>query len=258
MRFVKTSASEGHVDTAVTSYRRADGVSVVLIAAVHIADADYYEKLQKRFKDFDAVLYEMVKPKEKPMPNRQPADNPVSLMQIGIKNLLELEYQLDAVDYSPANFVHADMDVSTFRRLQQERGESILGLMIRAMLEEQNQKAISANPYDGIQFLFALMSKDSAYKLKFLLAHQLETMESILSGIDQGSDGQGSVLLSGRNRVAMEVLAKQIRAGKRKLAIFYGAGHMPDFEKRLLQLGFQKSNELWVTAWDIRRKEPTK
>lgn len=258
LRFVPTNASEGRVDTAIKTYRRPDGVSVALVAAVHVADADYYQKLQARLKSFDAVLYEMVKPKDLALPRGARTDSPVSALQIGIKNLLALEFQLDAIDYSPTNFVHADMDVATFQRQQEAKGESILGLLIRAVLEEQNRIANTPNAPDGLQFLFALMSKDSAYKLKFLFAQQLENMEAILSGVDRGNDGKGSVLLSGRNEVAMNVLAEQIRQGKRSLAIFYGAGHMPDFEKRLLKSGYKKSAEQWITAWDIRPKKPSK
>ena len=44
---------------------------------------------------------------------------------------------------------------------------------------------------------------------------------------------KGSTLISGRNKVALDVLRKEIAAGKKKIAIFYGAGHMPDFQKRL-------------------------
>jgi hypothetical protein len=54
----------------------------------------------------------------------------------------------------------------------------------------------------------------------------------------------------------MEVLAEQIERGRRKLAIFYGAGHMPDFEKRLNELGFRQVAESWQIAWDMRRTKP--
>ena len=257
IRFVQTSGEEGHVDTAITTYARADGVSVALMSAVHIADGEYYRKLQRRFKEFDSVLYEMVKPREMPATRELQSNSPVSMLQVGAKNLLGLEFQLDAIDYSPTNFVHADMDTTTFLRTQEASGETILGLMIRAILAEQNRQAASSDPYDGLQMLFALMSKDRAYKLKYLFAQQMESLESILQGIDQGPDGKGSVLVSGRNQAALSVLTEQIGKGKRKLAIFYGAGHMPNFEKCLTETGFKKSKEEWVTAWDIRKPKAT-
>jgi hypothetical protein len=78
-------------------------------------------------------------------------------------------------------------------------------------------------------------------------------MEDMLAGIDQTADGKGSAILSGRNEHAMKVLAGQIALGRKKLAIFYGAGHMPDFEKRLIEQGFKQIGEQWQTAWDVRR-----
>ena len=45
---------------------------------------------------------------------------------------------------------------------------------------------------------------------------------------------------------------QQIAAGKKKIAIFYGSAHMPDFESRLLQnFGMQRQSVLWLDAWDL-------
>ena len=38
------------------------GAVVDLVGAVHIGDAAYYQQLNKEFKAYEAVLYEMVKP----------------------------------------------------------------------------------------------------------------------------------------------------------------------------------------------------
>ena len=67
-------------------------------------------------------------------------------------------------------------------------------------------------------------------------------------------EAEGSVLLSGRNKVAVDTLLEEIEKGKKKLGIFYGAGHMPDLEKRLRRLGFRKVGQTWLVAWDIRKK----
>ena len=52
-----------------------------------------------------------------------------------------------------------------------------------------------------------------------------------------------------RNRVAFEVLDKQLAAGKKKLAIFYGAAHLPDMEQRLIKRGFKRTSTKWLKAW---------
>lgn len=255
IRFVKTGRNEGHVDTATKTYRREkDQVTVSLASVVHVGDGAYYDTLQQLFEGYDAVLYEMIRDREAEPGDDVGTDHPVSQLQIGMKTLLDLEFQLDRIDYSRTNFVHADLDPTTFASLQAERGESIFGLLFKAALEEQRRQ--SADPDKGLNpfaVLFALTADDSARQLKFLLGQQMGQMEDMLAGIDQTADGKGSAILSGRNEHALKVLAEQIGRGRKKLAIFYGAGHMPDFEKRLLEQGFAQVGETWQMAWDVRR-----
>lgn len=260
IRFVKTGRNEGHVDTAIKTFRRDhDAVTVSLVSVVHVGDGAYYDALQKLFVGYDAVLYEMIRDREAEPSDDVGTDHPVSQLQIGMKTLLGLEFQLDRIDYGKTNFVHADLDPATFASLQAERGESIFGLLFKAALEEQRRQ--STDPNAGLNpfaVLFALTGDDSSRQLKFLLGQQMGQMEDMLAGIDQTADGKGSAILSGRNEHAMKVLGEQIANGRRNLAIFYGAGHMPDFEKRLLETGFKKTREEWQTAWDVRRPKSVK
>jgi hypothetical protein len=69
-----------------------------------------------------------------------------------------------------------------------------------------------------------------------------------MSGLEAGG---GTVIIGERNRVALEVMAAQIAVGKKRLAIFYGAGHFPDMQKRLEAMGFKKSGEEWLAAWSV-------
>jgi hypothetical protein len=255
LRFESARPGEGQVSTALRTYRRADGVEVTLVSVVHVGDRSYYEELQGVLDGFDALLYEMIRDPEVQPGARVDTNNPLSQLQIGMKSLLGLAFQLEEIRYDRPNFVHADLDPDTFFRLQAERGESLLGLMIRAMLEEHSRQAGDPQAtMSGFQLLLALLSPDRAHALKLVLGQQMDQMESLLVGIDQGQDGQGSVLVSGRNEHAIRVLEQQIKMGKRNLGIFYGAGHMPDFERRLEGMGFEARDERWLVAWDIRRK----
>jgi hypothetical protein len=182
-------------------------------------------------------------------------DHPVSQLQIGLKSLLNLEFQIDAVDYRRTNFVHADLDPAAFEKLQRERGETILGLMLRAVFEEQaRQTAGQGNVLDGFQLLAALLSPNRAHALKLLLGRQMADLEDVVAGIDRSADGKGSVLLSARNEHAVRVLVEQIGRGRRSLGVFYGAGHMPDLKTRLEALGFRETQSEWLTAWNIRQR----
>ncbi|MBI4605603.1 MAG: hypothetical protein HY721_26865 [Planctomycetes bacterium] len=255
LRFVETGKGEGRLETNSVTYVRPDGAEVALIAAVHVADAAYYGRLQRDFERYDQLLYEMVKPKDADPAKAGRSDNLLSAFQRGLKDMLGLEFQLDGIDYSRKNFVHADLDPETFFRMQREKGESILTLMFKAFLKGLEEGASGRKPASGLDIVLAFASKDSKRRLKLIFARELEGMERILAGFEEGTEG-GSVIVVERNKAALKVLRAGIEAGKKRFGIFYGAGHMPDLEKRLVEeLGFKKSREEWVTAWDIRRAE---
>ena len=67
------------------------------------------------------------------------------------------------------------------------------------------------------------------------------------------------MILTDRNKVALQVLRKQLKGGKKNLAIFYGAAHLPDMEKRMIEkMGFERKGARWVAAWNLpeRKKLP--
>ena len=98
----------------------------------------------------------------------------------------------------------------------------------------------------------AFISEDPARSLKYLFAQQMEGMEYLMAGFEE--DGE-SVIVGERNKVAIEVPKKEMKLGRKKLGIFYGAAHMPDMEKRLVkELHFiQVGKGRWLIAWDIRK-----
>lgn len=49
------------------------------------------------------------------------------------------------------------------------------------------------------------------------------------------------------------MLREQIGKGRRRIAIFYGAAHMDDFDRRLqADFGLQPGETTWLEAWDLR------
>ena len=149
---VTEEGDDTRLETAVTRFEK-DGVSVELIGAIHVADADYYRSLGKRFENYDALLYEgignavpkqlKVEPVEEIEMNREgeleelEAEEPKSLEGLaGIyqkaAGWLDLCYQMTEIDYTKPNFVHADLTLAEFRELQADRGESIIGFAFKA------------------------------------------------------------------------------------------------------------------------------
>ena len=255
IRYVPGDRGEGKLETAIATYTRDDGAVVELVAAVHIGDAAYYRALEERFAGYDSLLYEMIKPPDVEVRRGEKSGGMLSFLQRGLKDVLHLEFQLDAVDYGKKNFVHADLDPETFFRLQSERGESILSLFLDLMLEDMKRQARgdARQRVTLIELVAAFSSEDGPRKLKLLFARELEDMEKTLAGI--GRNGEGSVLLEERNKAAIRVLRKALGDGKKKIGIFYGGAHMADMEKRLIDdFGFRRTGVEWVTAWDIKKE----
>jgi hypothetical protein len=51
----------------------------------------------------------------------------------------------------------------------------------------------------------------------------------------------------------VKVLGDTIKAGKKKISLFYGAAHMPDLAKRVREMGFKPAGAVeWKQAWDLR------
>lgn len=253
-RFVKEGEG-GHFDTAITTYKKGD-VTLTLYAAVHIADARCYASLNDRFTTCDALLYELVGPADyRPTKHREERGfNPVSWLQNGLKTALELSFQLDEIDYQAPNFVHADMTPQEFEKSMEERGESLLSIMWGMMAGGLKVQAEAANaPPPDFDLVKAFRNREGHHLLRMTFAEQLEQIELLAAG------GKGSTLLEGRNEKCLEVLAREIAAGKKKIGIYYGAAHFPHMEKRIVDdLGFQKVGHEWLVAWDCAKRPDVK
>jgi hypothetical protein len=241
------------LQTAIAKYvptGSATRVEIDLVAVVHIGEQGYYRRLNKEFEKYDAVLYELVAP-EGARPTKggeRKSDNPLAMLQLGMKLLLRLEHQLEVIDYHQPNFIHADLSLDGMRKAMKDRGEDEMTVVLKVFAElmqkmrERSDKPGPPAPTFGLEDLL------NATKLKRLLAQQFE---------DAGGDaGLGrtinQLLIEDRNKACMRVLHQQLRAGKKKIAIFYGAAHMPDFDKRLKEeLGMMRISSEWIDAWSL-------
>jgi len=118
-------------------------------------------------------------------------------------------------------------------------------------LAQQNK---ASNRTSDAELLIALFDPNRALALKRIMAEQFEDLKGSMSIFD---GPEGSTIITERNKKALEVLARQIKDGKKRLAIFYGAGHMADMERRLLaDFGVERESLSWLEAWDLRDEKP--
>ena len=263
------------MQTAITRYRPKEGDLVVdLIGAVHIGEAEYYKTLNDQFEHYDVVLYELVAPQGTRVPAggkkrsavpQSPLDL-VGFMQQQAQSTLGLESQLEKVDYQKSNFTHADLSPTEMGEKMAERGDTPLTLGLSAfaeMMRNQNKAAakaakraelgeeVPANSLTELNPESLMELLNDPLKLKLMMASQFTESGVMEAGLGVSLN---QLIVADRNEAAMKVLQKEIVNGKKKIAIFYGAAHMPDFEKRLAEgFGLTSTKQIWVDAWDLTK-----
>ncbi len=265
-QFVRIKEKDGKplsLDTAIVRYVPREGKSgivVDLVGVVHVGDTKYYERLNRRFENYDVVLYELVAPKGKRIPRGGVrSDNPLAMIQELMTLVLQLDMQTRCIDYTCTNFVHADLSPQEMAQAIKKRGDDSLTLTLSIAADilrniNKMEEKGNANPFGGAgdNPLGLLLDPKGPAKLKTMMARQLE---QVGNGTGLGKT-LNTILIDDRNAACMKVFQKEVIKGKKKIAIFYGAAHMPDFERRLRgDYGMRKESVEWYTAWDLRPRE---
>lgn len=253
---------------------RYPNATVDLIGAIHLGEGQYYQALNEEFKKYDVLLFEAVMPAEAVRRGLRPGGGgkssrrlnvdqewndakvgmaAIGVLQLGMKDALGLDFQLAAVNYTPRNFVHADMTQEEFESSMARRGETFAEIMGREMakaaLEQQKLSPIAQN----LDLVLSLLSTDRKYRVRRIAAVQLTKANEGKSFAE--ADGT-STIITERNIKAFQVMKRELQKGRKRIGIFYGAGHFPDMEVRLSEaFGFERQGEKWLTAWDLAPPE---
>lgn len=250
------------LETSITRYelKNAEGkpVTVDLIGAVHIGEKDYYEGLNERFEQYDSMLYELVAPEGTVVPkggraNKGIPTNPLAAMQVGMQETLGLEFQLELIDYNKDNFKHADMSPEEFAESMVNNDESLMKYGLKAIGQSMAMQAAGGQSTDSVGMLMAVFSSNKEMHMRRMFAKQIKQMETGMV-IFQGKNG--STIVTHRNAKCMEILQDEIAAGKTNLAIFYGAAHLPDMERRMLSdFKAKRAGQVWLEAWRLTEQK---
>ncbi len=274
-QFLRMQSVDGQpksLDTAVVTYSATiqGGIQVDLIGAVHVGEAQYYAALNELFDSYDVLLYELVAPEGTVIPlggeRRDQGFNPVAMLQDGTKNMLGLESQLEKIDYTKPHFVRADMSPAQIADKMAERGDNAFTLALDTLADVMRQQNLAAENLktqgSGAGELF-LMDEEitladmlgNPLKMKQVMAQQFANTGSLDMAMGESLN---QLLIVDRNAEALRGLQKQIAAGKKKIGIFYGAAHLPDMERRLIEdFGLVKSKHSWLEAWDLTSAKAT-
>jgi hypothetical protein len=226
------------------------GKIVDLVGVVHIGQREYYDDLNKRLGKYDSVLYELVAPdgtRIRPE-DLQKRKSLLTSMQTGMKDMLNLEYQLELIDYLAEKFRHADMSPKEFAEDFDRRGDSVLKMVARMMGAGMASQAGG----NDAGMLFALLSGDRSKCMKQTMAKQLVDIEVVTAGMDD-ANGENTII-KGRNAKAFSILKDELGGDSKRISVFYGAGHLPDMAKRLeAEFEMTERKTTWLDAWDLTR-----
>lgn len=259
------------LQTATTRYILKDDegktqLEVFLEGIVHIADASYYRAFTKRLRHYDCVLFEMVRPPGTEVSQEPEAKDEKKSGGAGLLRMFQqlsassvgLSYQTEELNYDVDTFVHSDLSPAEIAERLAERGEdgvtmlSDLLMQLTRQMTSGSKEAVEDEPSDQVVErldLSILTDANGTTKIRRLLATHLG--ESDLSSALPSSLHR--ILIVDRNDRAMEVFQEELDKGKRRIAFLWGAGHMADFERRLvLEYGMEKAEVNWRNAWDLR------
>ncbi len=232
----------------------ASGRHIELTGVVHVADRAYYEALDQHLKTFDAVLFELVgdeadvEAARKKQPSPRGASPMAKIYNFMAHEVLGMVTQGEVIDYGNPNFIHADLSETEVNELLKPHNKTIDELLTGRMRGmEMGLDQMEAT----LPMMKAMLPKNDPHAVKRMIA---PTMTQLEGGC--GMDcGEGSlfheIVLVKRNARALEVLERELAAGKKNISIFYGSAHMPDFKKSLLGKGWQEDGIEWRDAWTI-------
>lgn len=247
------------LDTVILELRHPRrNLQVDLVASVHVGESRYYQQLNRLFRDYDAILYELIADSSagRPLPSPSSSgghDNPLSAAQLGLAELLDLKMQLDLIDYTPEQFVHADISPDQLQAAQLSAPPSLSGMLRRGLSLSRSSHPEVRKEFDRVDlFKVVMQGPDARERVHLRRAIALMLCDpKTASGWWYGSSSQA--LLQTRNQRVLEVLQQRLKRPGRRLAIYYGAAHLPELERQLVQhLGLRYHGQRWLSAWNLQ------
>jgi len=243
---------------------RGRGPVIWLVGASHIGEPNYFAMLQQHLDTLPLVLFEGVGANLKKL--RFDPDEQASV-QYALATSLGLAFQLSAIDYDRPQFRNSDLSIAQLQQLLL-RGSREGGSGSSTKAGQEFQQLLQV--MDGSSWLGALVHVGlkiigSSPKLQAMTKVVLiETLGQIqgdmsqLKGVPPEIQKLLVVIIQERNKVVLTDLKSALRSDRPpcSLAIFYGAGHMADLEKRLRsELNYRPRGDVWLTALSVNPRQ---
>lgn len=173
-------------------------------------------------------------------------------LQAEMADALDLVFQLDGIDYGGAHWRNCDVSLEELEALLAEAGGDA-----SALLGALDGSSLLGRAAGGLLRLVGA-TRTGRGSLKLVGVEVLARADEVLAAPPPGMERLFEVLLEERNAVVVDDL-RAILDGEpelRRIAVFYGAGHLRDLERRLVaELGMTPVQGLWFPALELRFAE---
>ena len=275
MRVAGASSNVVQLQIAVRKFvpARGSGPSVWLTGASHIGDSNYFAGLQNHLDAQSLVLFEGVsdrsernRPKAHHAPQTTEADAAdagkaeAGSLQNSLAESLGLTFQLNGINYDRANFRNSDLSITELQRLMQDsrggKGEGGAGAEFQQLLQIMDEKSfMGAIAKLVVTFLGSNPKLQAITRLALIeTLGEVKGDFSQVKGMPPELQRLVKVLIEARNQAVLDDLKGELKKKNppRSIAIFYGAGHMEDMEKRLeRELKYRPADQFWLTAFSV-------
>lgn len=228
-------------------------VDIWLVGVIHLGTSNYYARLQHFLDARDVVLFEGIGATNG---NFQFTEARGFALQPALARALGLRFQLASLDYRRPNWVNSDLGLLELEKELPAHNKSANLEQVVALF--QGEGALGGIARLGVAMLGASSKLQALAKLMLI-----ETLSGFTGELPDGKDlGVDTrelmrVLIEQRNSVVVRdlrrILVRSPRPGS--VAILYGAGHMPDLERRLRRdLRLVPVEDQWLRAFSVNPK----
>lgn len=276
--YLRIDESRPHVVSLQTAVRRlvpieGDGPVIWLGAVTHIGSTNYYRAFEALLVTNDLVFFEAVLPHKKggwsgaEFSRARAPGNSEATLQSDLAHALDLAFQLESVNYAHSNFHNCDLSMEAVQGLmisqsrqqassappaEQNEGENAFAQLMAIM---EGRGWIGRLVQQGVRMIAADARLQAKTKLTFIeVLGRLQGDLARAQALPPEMTDLLKVLIHRRNQKVVRDLRKALneKGGPASIAVFYGAGHMADLDRRVCrQLGYRPDADVWLTAFEV-------
>lgn len=184
---------------------------------------------------------------QKPLTSKEKSPSTDGI-QAQLADALGLKFQLAMIDYTKGNWRNSDMSIDEVQERLAASGASSEALF--SLLDGSS----FTGKFVSLLLKFIKASPQMAMTVKIVLIEALANSDDLLAAQAGGGkdvDKMMKVIIEDRNEVVFKDLAKVIETEPKikTIAVFYGAGHLEDMERRLTsEMGYTFQSAQWIPA----------